>query len=201
MLRIVPVCPKLCPICAAVLHCCSKLSTHRFMNIAQDACSMSWCCTWPVALHRYAYIWVDSLANSVKACSYCQTNLLAHLLWFLESGNWIQMQWLFCLQAQKILSKGKSLTAQAATVTVEAADFHWHLARSDGLREAQVATKPRHWRWRVSHGHEHHHPYPTHRSTKFNEIQRFTQKPRHSKSVAPSCDIIVLYCSQSILTM
>ena len=46
---------------------------------------------------------------------------------------------------------GNLRTAEAAATTAEAADFHWHLARADGLREAKVATVPRHWRWRVRH--------------------------------------------------
>lgn len=45
---------------------------------------------------------------------------------------------------------GKLKTAQSAAVTAEAADFHWHIALADRIRDTRTGTAPRHWRWRVS---------------------------------------------------
>lgn len=60
-------------------------------------------------------------------------------------------------EAQQALEKrtalqqwsGQLKTAQSANVTAEAADFHWHIARGDRVRDTRTGTSPRHWRWRV----------------------------------------------------
>ena len=60
-------------------------------------------------------------------------------------------------EAQRVLTEastwqritGKLRTAQSAAVTAEAADFHWHIARADRIRDTRTGTAPRHWRWRV----------------------------------------------------
>ncbi len=40
-------------------------------------------------------------------------------------------------------------TAKSARATADAADFHWHLARGDRLKDTRTGAAPRHWRWRV----------------------------------------------------
>jgi len=40
-------------------------------------------------------------------------------------------------------------TARSAVATADAADFHWHLAREDRLKDTRTGGAPRHWRWRV----------------------------------------------------
>ena len=63
--------------------------------------------------------------------------------------------------AMQVLNKAKwnpvalinsqgTVPAKSAVATAEAADFHWHLARSDRLRDTKTGSAPRHWRWRVS---------------------------------------------------
>lgn len=50
---------------------------------------------------------------------------------------------------------GKLKTAQSASVTAEAADFHWHIARAGCIQSTRTGTVPRHWRWRVCTFHVH----------------------------------------------
>ena len=45
--------------------------------------------------------------------------------------------------------KGQLKTARSAGITAEAADFHWHIASRDRVRDTRTGTAPRHWRWRV----------------------------------------------------
>lgn len=43
----------------------------------------------------------------------------------------------------------KLTTARSAAATADAADFHWHLARQDRVKDTRTGAAPRHWRWRV----------------------------------------------------
>ena len=48
------------------------------------------------------------------------------------------------------LAGDKLATARSAAATADAADFHWHLARGDRVKDTRTGAVPRHWRWRVS---------------------------------------------------
>ena len=63
-------------------------------------------------------------------------------------------------EAQQALAQASALQqllarprpARSAAAAAESADWHWHVARGDRLRDTKTGAAPRHWRWRVRFG-------------------------------------------------